>query len=59
MTGSVTIVAGETQATVDVALRNDRVREAAEAFGLAVAASGGRTAFARADLARRRRPASR
>ena len=48
--GTVTILAGEREATVDIALRNDSAREAGEAFGLAVSASGGRTGFARATI---------
>ena len=47
---SVTIAEGETSATVEIALRNDRQREAAESFGLRVEAPGGRTGFARATL---------
>ncbi len=48
--GSVTIAAGETEATVNVDLKNDRVSESGEVFGLKVAAAGGLTAYGQANL---------
>jgi len=47
---SVTIEEGETSATVEIALRNDREREAAESFGLRVETPDYGAGFARAAL---------